>query len=124
VHNINEDEAFIIGKALLKFQSKTGITVLLMPVIHLWQDEDFLNMVSRSVGNQFLVLPNNLTILEMADLIVHSEIVLCSSLHVAITALAKGIPAAVFNKWQGSKLQDLFGLQFRTQYLFSDLNLL
>src|SRR5690606_32472920 len=50
----------------------------------------------------------------------HSQIAITSSLHVAITALADGIPASVFNKWQGSKLQDLFGLQFRTDYLFND----
>jgi len=120
VHNINEEEAETIGRSLAKFKKQKKIRILLMPVIHLWEDEKFLEMVMTAGDNQLELLPNNLSTLEMADLIVHSEIVLCSSLHVAITALAKGIPAGIFNKWQGTKLQDLYGLQFRTEYLFSD----
>lgn len=122
VHNITELEAVEIGKDLLQFQMETGFKVLLMPVIHLWKDETYLEMVSEAANGELLVLPNDLSIIEMLDLIVHTEVVLCSSLHVAITALANGVPAAIFNKWQGSKLQDLFGLQFRTNYLFSDFN--
>lgn len=120
VHNITDIEAKNISNALLQFKKETGFEVLLMPVIHLWKDEKYLELILEASGGEFKLLPNNLTVLEMLDLIVHSEIVLCSSLHVAITALAKGIPAAIFNKWQGTKLQDLYGLQFRSEYLFSD----
>jgi hypothetical protein len=122
VHNVTELEAKSISKKLSKIKLEHKLEVVLMPVIHLWKDEIYLQQINYFANEDFLVLPNNLSIIEMLDIIVNSKMVITSSLHVAITALADGIPASVFNKWQGSKLQDLFGLQFRTNALFSDIS--
>lgn len=121
VHNINEDEAKLIARELLRIKNESGFQIVMMPVIHLWQDEVYLDQINEHANHEFIVLKNDLTVVEMLDIIVHAKLTITSSLHVAITALAAGIPASVFNKWQGSKLQDLYGLQFRTEFLFSDL---
>lgn len=122
VHNITDEEAEFLAKELLSVKNQYDLEIVLMPVIHLWQDETYLNKINEFSGGEFQLLKNDLSVLEMLDIIVHCEIAITSSLHVAITALADGIPASVFNKWQGSKLQDLFGLQFRTDYLFSSFS--
>jgi len=122
VHNITEKEGKDISEKLLRIKKEYGFEILLMPVIHLWEDEKYLNQINHFSNDEFLVLPNNLTVIEMLDIILNSKMTITSSLHVAITALADGIPASVFNKWQGSKFQDLYGLQFRTNALFSDIS--
>ncbi|NGM67215.1 polysaccharide pyruvyl transferase family protein [Sphingobacterium sp. SGR-19] len=121
VHNVTEEEAKIIAGDLLKAKEKYGYQIVMMPVIHLWQDEIYLEQINEFAGNEFIVLPNDLSVFQMLDVIVHASLAVTSSLHVAITALADGVPASVFNKWQGSKLQDLYGLQFRTDFLVSDV---
>lgn len=120
VHNITDEEAKLLADELLYVKKSYDLDIVLMPVIHLWKDENYLSKIDEFAGGAFHLLKNDLTVIEMLDIIVHSQIAITSSLHVAITALADGIPASVFNKWQGSKLQDLFGLQFRTDYLFND----
>jgi len=120
VHNITDDEAKLLAAELLYIKKSYDLDIVLMPVIHLWKDENYLSKINEFAEGVFHLLKNDLTVIEMLDIIVHSQIAITSSLHVAITALADGIPASVFNKWQGSKLQDLFGLQFRTDYLFND----
>ena len=122
VHNIDEQEAEIIAQDLLKVKQNYGYEIIMMPVIHLWKDEIYLEQINQFANNQFILLPNDLSVLKMLDIIVNASLIVTSSLHVAITALADGIPASVFNKWQGSKLQDLYGLQFRTDFLVSDVN--
>jgi len=122
VNAINEDEAKLIADALLKFEEFSGLKVYLLPVIHPWEDEKYLKIIEDISEPRLTMLPATLSTLEIADIIVHAELVLCSSLHTAITALAYGIPSAIINKWQGTKLQDLFGLQFRTDYLSNDFS--
>ena len=122
VNAINESEAKLIADALLRFEAFSGLKVYLLPVIHPWEDEKYLKMIEDVSKSRLPMLPATLSTLEIADIIVHAELVLCSSLHTAITALADGIPAAIINKWQGTKLQDLFGLQFRTDYLSNDFS--
>jgi polysaccharide pyruvyl transferase WcaK-like protein len=121
-NTITSEEAGLIGEALVKFELYSGLKVLLLPVIHPWEDEKYLRMIEASTNGSISMLPETLSTLEIADILVHAEIVLSSSLHSAITALAHGIPAAIINKWQGTKLQDLFGLQFRVEYLSNDFN--
>lgn len=122
VNAINEKEAKIIADALSRFEESSDLKVYLLPVIHPWEDEKYLQLIETYSEGKIKMLPATLSTLEIADIIVHAEIVLCSSLHTAITALAFGIPAAIINKWQGTKLQDLFGLQFRTDYLSNDFS--
>lgn len=121
-HNISDTEAEVISKSLLSFREENDMDIFLLPVIHLWEDHKFMQKITDASGGLIKLLPHNLSTLQMADLIVHAELVACSSLHVAITALADGIPAAIINKWQGTKLQDLFGLQFRQDYLSSSFD--
>ncbi|RNI30860.1 polysaccharide pyruvyl transferase family protein [Rufibacter immobilis] len=123
VNNINNEEAKLIAQALLAFEAQTGLKVYLLPVIHPWEDEKYLALIEEYSEGKVKMLPATLTTMEIADVILHAELVLCSSLHTAITALAFGIPSAIINKWQGTKLQDLFGLQFRTEFLSSDFNM-
>jgi len=120
VNNINEEEASVIGTGLRAFQDKYGVKVLLLPVIHPWEDVKYLRLIAERSNGELALLPDRSSVLEMADLMVHAQVVLCSSLHTAITALAAGVPAAVMNKWQGTKLQDLFGHQFRLEHLSND----
>lgn len=121
INNIDEDDAETIARSLLNFQNKENIKVYLLPVIRPWEDVKYLKKISELSGNQLEVLPNNLGILEICDIILHSKYVLCSSLHAAITALAGGVPAALINKWSGTKLQDIFGHQYRIKALGHDL---
>ncbi len=122
VNNITEEEAGIVADQLCDYQRRHGVRVFLLPVIHAWEDVRYLRMIAARSKGELEVLPNDLDILEMADLMVNARIVLSSSLHTAITALAAGVPAAIINKWQGTKLQDLFGHQFRLDFLEKDLS--
>ena len=121
-NTITSEEARLIGDALVKFEQFSRLKVFLLPVIHPWEDEKYLRMIEASTDGSISMLPETLSTLEIADILLHAEVVLSSSLHSAITALAHGIPAAIINKWQGTKLQDLFGLQFRVEYLSNDFS--
>lgn len=112
-HNIDEREAVAIAASLLRFREATGLVIYLMPVIHLWNDHEFMLRICEAGGDKLIMLRNDLAPTEMLELIRDAEIVMASSLHVAITALAFGHPAAVFNKWPGTKFQDLLGMQMR-----------
>jgi len=112
-HNIDGQEAVDIADSLLRFRQETGLDIYLMPVIHLWNDHEFMRHICEAGGDSLIMLEQDLAPSEMLELIRDAEIVLASSLHVAITALAFGHPAAVFNKWPGTKFQDLLGMQMR-----------
>lgn len=121
-NNINNDEAQIITDQLMEFERKNKIKVLLLPIIRPWDDIKYLKMIWEKSGKRFIFINEYLPIFQIADIIMHSEMVVCSSLHCAITALSSSIPAAIINKWSGTKLQDFFGLQFRTEFLSNDFN--
>lgn len=125
-NSISEQDARIIAHTLKKFENKTSLKVVLIPVIRPWEDEKYLKMINDVCDekDKFILLPNDLNIWEIGRITLSSKFVISSSLHLAITALADGIPAGIINKWQGTKLQDLFGLQFRTKYLRHHFNLL
>lgn len=112
-HNIDEQDAVTIAESLLQFGQETGLAVYLMPVIHLWNDHEFMLRICEAGRGNLAMLRSDLTPNEMLELIRDAEIVLASSLHVVISALAFGHPAAVFNKWPGTKFQDLMGMQMR-----------
>lgn len=112
-HNIDEQDAVTIAASLSRFGQETGLAIYLMPVIHLWNDHEFMFRICEAGGGNLSMLKNDLTPNEMLELIRDAEIVLASSLHVVISALAFGHPAAVFNKWPGTKFQDLLGMQMR-----------
>lgn len=122
INNISIEEGERISNFLNDFQKSTNIKVILLPVIRPWEDFKYLKMINEANRNSFELLPNNLSILEIADILVHAHLVLCSSLHAAITALASGIPAGIVNKWQGTKLQDLFGHQYRLHMVSHDFD--
>lgn len=117
INNITQEEAKEIGTYLSEFQLQHNMKVVLLPVIRPWEDAKYLQMIADFHPDEFILLGNNLSILEIADIIVHSNLVLTSSLHANITALSAGIPAGIINKWHGTKLQDLYGHQFRLNML-------
>lgn len=121
INNITQAEAKEIALYLYNFQLKSKLQIVLLPVIRPWEDYKYLKMIADYYPDQFILLDNNLSILEIADVIVHSSIVLTSSLHANITALSAGIPAGIINKWQGTKLQDLYGHQFRLHMVKHEL---
>lgn len=112
-HNIDDQEAVDIAKSLLRFRQITGLDIYFMPVIHLWNDHEYMRRICEAAGDEFIMLATNLSPTEMLETIRDAEIVLASSLHVVISALAYGKPGAVFNKWPGTKFQDLVGMQMR-----------
>lgn len=117
INNITNDEAKVISNHLIKFQKDQGIPVYLLPIIRPWDDIKYLSIINEKSNNSFHLLPNNLNILEIADILTHAKFILSSSLHASITGLSAGIPSGIINKWQGTKLQDIFGHQFRLQAL-------
>jgi len=117
VNNITSEEAKQIAHYLYDFYKTTNIKIVLLPIIRPWEDKKYLELIHREFPNDFILLDNDLTILELADILIHSEITLTSSLHGCITALSVGTPGGIINKWQGTKLQDLFGHQFRLNKL-------
>lgn len=120
VNSITEEQAGGIADQLRRFQDASGARVLLIPVIHPWEDVKYLRWIEARGEGELELLSDRLSVLQMADLMVHAQVVLCSSLHTAITAWADGVPAAVINKWQGTKLQDLVGHQFRSDLFAND----
>ncbi|MDE1208101.1 polysaccharide pyruvyl transferase family protein [Tenacibaculum larymnensis] len=122
INNITKEEAKEIADYLYEFYEKEGLKIVLLPVIRPWEDYKYLNMIYDEYPSHFLLLDNNLSILEIADILIHADLVLTSSLHANITALSAGIPGGIINKWQGTKLQDLYGHQFRLNMLKHNLS--
>lgn len=122
INNITVEEAKEIAQYLYQFKKEENIQVVLLPIIRPWEDYKYLKMIWDEFPNEFILLNNDLNILEIADIIVHSSLTITSSLHANITALSAGIPAGIMNKWQGTKLQDLYGHQFRLHMLKHQLN--
>ena len=121
VNNITADEAKEIAHYLYDFYKETNIKIVLLPIIRPWEDKKYLQLIFDEFPDDFILLDNNLSILDLADILAHAEITLTSSLHGCITSLACGIPGGILNKWQGTKLQDLFGHQFRLDKLKHDI---
>jgi len=121
-HNIDEQEALAIAVSLLRFREATGLDIYLMPVIHLWNDHEIMLRICEAGGGKLILLKNDLNPTEMLELIRDAEVVLASSLHVVITALAYGHPAAVYNKWPGTKFQDLLGMQMRPHSFINSID--
>lgn len=121
VNSIAAEEAMTISDQLRRFQDDHGTKVFLLPVIRPWEDSKYLRLIEQCSQGELTLLDDKLGVVELADVIVHAQAVLCSSLHTAITALAAAVPAGIVNKWQGTKLQDLFGHQFRSDRLTNDL---
>lgn len=122
INNITAFEAKQISGYLNDFQKANNIKVVLLPVIRPWEDKKYLKMINDEAFDNFLLLDNDLSIFELADILIHAEIVLASSLHATITALSAGVPAAIVNKWHGTKLQDLFGHQYRLNMVTHQLD--
>lgn len=122
VNNITSEDALQIAHHLHNFYKRTNIKIVLLPVVRPWEDKKYLELIYREFPDDFILLDNNLTMLELADILIHSEIALSSSLHACITALAVGIPGGILNKWHGTKLQDIFGHQFRINMLKHSLD--
>ncbi|MEV4773881.1 polysaccharide pyruvyl transferase family protein [Microbacterium sp. LWH12-1.2] len=112
-HNITEAECSRIAEMLREFKDATGLRVVLVPVIHLWNDRASMQPIIDAAGGEIEMPDEKLEPFEILRIVAGATVVMSSSLHVAITALACAIPAAVFNKWPGTKFQDLFGLQMR-----------
>lgn len=121
INNITEKESDIIASQLIEFQQHEGLKVYLMPIIRPWEDLKYLEMISFSSNGKLQILPSTLNSVEMADIIIHAKGVVSSSLHMAITALSDNVPAAIVNKWHGTKLQDIFGHQYRLNALCHDI---
>lgn len=113
-HNITPEEGAVIAEVLRAFRQETGLHVVLVPVIHLWDDRSSMQPIVDAAGGE-ITMTARLEPFDIARIVAGASIVMSSSLHVAITALACGIPAAIFNKWPGTKFQDLLGLQMRTE---------
>ncbi|UJP08916.1 polysaccharide pyruvyl transferase family protein [Microbacterium sp. KUDC0406] len=114
-HNITVEEGARIAEMLRTFRRMTGLNVILLPVIHLWNDRASMQPIVDAAAGEITMPAEKLEPLEITRIVAGATIVMSSSLHVAITALAYGIPAAIFNKWPGTKFQDLLGLQMRTE---------
>lgn len=117
INNITIQEAEEIAKYLRHFKESHDIDIVLLPIIRPWEDFKYLKLIFDFFPKDFRLLDNNLSILELADILVHAKIVLSSSLHANITALAVGKPAGIINKWHGTKLQDIYAHQFRNYAL-------
>lgn len=122
INNISALEAKEIAGYLYEFKKNYSIDIVLLPVIRPWEDHKYLKLIFEEFPDFFCLLDNNLSILEIADIIVHSKILLSSSLHANITALSAGIPAGIINKWHGTKLQDIYSHQFRLNALKHNIN--
>ncbi len=122
INSITEDEAKEIAKYLLQFKEEHNIDIVLLPIIKPWEDLKYLEMIDRYGKGNFTLVKNNLNILETLDILLNAHLTLTSSLHGAITALSEGIPAGILNKWNGTKLQDIFGQQFRLHLVTHLLN--
>lgn len=121
-HNITREEASGVAQHLEHFKAETGLDIVLLPVIHLWNDRQPLQWIMEASGEKFVMPEEKQGAFDIANIVAGSELAISSSLHVAITALAAGKPAAVFNKWPGTKFQDLMGLQMRSHFFITQIH--
>jgi len=119
-HGITVEDAASIAKQLVKFQEELGIRVFLIPIVKPWEDHESLALIRSASGGKLVVLSRDMDPLDIITLIKGAKAVLSGSLHCALTALAAGVPAGIINKWQGTKLQDIMGQQFRNEFLSPD----
>lgn len=122
INSINENDAPIISKQLERFASEKKIKCILLPIIKPWEDRKYLEMIYDSFKCKEVVsiLDYN-DVKKTSSIICNSRFVLGSSLHSAITAMAASIPAGVINKWAGTKFQDIFLMQFKSEYLSNNI---
>jgi len=121
-NNISDDDCQLITKELMKVKQNLHLNIVLLPVIRPWDDLSYLKKIEHCSKGSIKCLPNNLNAFQIMKVILGAKFVISSSLHCALTALAADIPAGLINKWQGSKLQDIFSQQFRMDFLSSDYN--
>lgn len=120
-NNIDADDARIIYESLREFKEASGFVPVLLPIIKPWEDIKYLRMIKDFDRDDSLqMMPNDLDLWQIGNLLIHSKFVVSSSLHAATTALAANLPAAIINKWQGTKLQEFFGHPMRMELLRSE----
>ncbi len=124
-NSIAIDDAAEIFNTLRRFKEHSGLTPVLLPIIKPWEDFKYLQLIKDFDREGLLeLLPNDLDLWQIGNLLLGSKFVVSSSLHAATTALAAKLPAAIINKWQGTKLQEFWGHQMRIELLRSDYSCL
>lgn len=121
-HNITDTEALPISEMLREFRAATGLRIVLVPVIHLWNDRASMQPIIDAADGDIEMPDGKLEPMDILRIVAGAEVVMSSSLHVAITAMACGTPAAIFNKWPGTKFQDLLGMQMRAEMLVRSID--
>lgn len=123
INSIKEEEMEIIASQIDQFLIENNdIKCIFLPIIKPWDDIKYLHGIYHYIKNSSKVIVHNYAnVLETGNIILNSEFVVGSSLHSAITAMSDAIPAALINKWPGTKLQDLYFMQFKDRYLTSDI---
>lgn len=105
-----------IANALNEFQSKSGIKVVLLPIMKtkgIWNEAEVMRAIYDASHEELLLLSNELDILQVGEVIKKSMFFVGSSLHGAITALAYGKPAVNIREGINTKIQDLHGMRDR-----------
>lgn len=115
--NPNIDE---ISRSLSKFKKDTGINIILLPFIKPWDDYKAMEPISIICGDDVILLPPDISFLDIGTILVNAKFFVGSSLHGAVTLLAQGKPAGIVHTWPGTKYQDMLGMQFRNKYFTND----
>ncbi len=107
-----------IASSLKEFQAKTGVKVLLFPIIQSkkeeWSEGMILRKIYDAAGGALTLIPEGLNILETGAVLKHAKFFLGSSLHGAVTALAYGNPAVNIRGSMHTKLQDVHAARCRS----------
>lgn len=123
INSINENEEVKIAEQINRFlQENEEIECVLLPIIKPWDDFKYLQSIFRLIKRKDRVkLMDYLDVIKTGKIIVNSKFVIGSSLHSAITAMSASIPVGLINKWPGTKLQDLFFMQFKDDLLTNNI---
>lgn len=116
---IEVDKINFVKELLADYAQKTGLKVLILPVISSYKDDEFLKQFQC---DEIVLLPSNLSLREKTSLLCGAKFYVGSSLHSAITTLAMNKPVAFIHNTQLQKFQDLFSHSMNIKSLSSDWN--
>jgi len=111
-----------VVSTLVMHQQKTGIPIYMLPIIKPWNDSEIMGYIRDASDQKLLLLPDNLSFLEIGSILLGSVYFCGSSMHGAITTLSVGKPAGVIHPWPATKLQDLFGAAYMPKLFINDWN--
>lgn len=112
-----------IAMDLVSFQRKSGVKVLLLPIIKtkgLWDEMKIIREIEDAAAGELTRLPSDFNVLQTGAILKNAEFFVGSSLHGAITMLSYGKPVVNIRGSIHTKLQDIHASRYRSTCFVND----